>query len=106
MPRVPSDGVVGAARRTLCQICRLVLAVCDGALVPSGLAENIAYSSFQPSPAGLKMPPMNKPSIEIGFLIYPGVTQLDATAPAQVLSRVPGARTHFVWKSLEPVATD
>jgi cyclohexyl-isocyanide hydratase len=49
---------------------------------------------------------MNEPTIHIGFLIYPGVTQLDATGPAQVLARVPGARVHFVWKSIEPVPTD
>lgn len=48
---------------------------------------------------------MTKP-IHIGFLIYPDVTQLDATGPAQVLSRVPGAVIHMVWKTLEPVATD
>lgn len=44
--------------------------------------------------------------ISIGFLIYPGVTQLDATGPAQVLSRVPGATVHMVWKSADPVPTD
>lgn len=48
---------------------------------------------------------MNDP-IHIGFLIYPNVTQLDATGPAQVLSGVPGAVIHMVWKSLDPVATD
>jgi cyclohexyl-isocyanide hydratase len=44
--------------------------------------------------------------IHIGFLIYPGVTQLDATGPAQILSRVPGAVIHMIWKTLEPVPTD
>lgn len=44
--------------------------------------------------------------LEIGFLIYPGMTQLDATAPAQVLSLLPNARVHFVWKTTEPVMTD
>jgi cyclohexyl-isocyanide hydratase len=48
---------------------------------------------------------MNSP-IHIGFLLFPNVTQLDLTGPAQVLSRVPGAKVHLVWKSLEPVATD
>lgn len=45
-------------------------------------------------------------SIHIGFLLYPGVTQLDATGPAQILSRVPGAVIHMIWKSLDPVQTD
>jgi len=44
--------------------------------------------------------------IHIGFLIYPDVTQLDAAGPAQVLSRVPGAIIHMVWKTLDPVETD
>ena len=45
-------------------------------------------------------------SLHIGFLIYPGVTQLDATGPAQVLSRLPNAIIHMVWKDLKPVSTD
>jgi cyclohexyl-isocyanide hydratase len=44
--------------------------------------------------------------IHIGFLLYPGVTQLDATGPAQILSRVPGAVIHMIWRSLDPVQTD
>ena len=43
---------------------------------------------------------------DIGFLLYPGVTQLDVTGPAQILSRVPGAVIHMVWKTTDPVATD
>ena len=48
---------------------------------------------------------MAKP-IHIGFLIYPEVTQLDVTGPAQILSRVPGAVIHMIWKALDPVQTD
>jgi cyclohexyl-isocyanide hydratase len=44
--------------------------------------------------------------IEIGILLYPNVTQLDATGPAQVLARVPGARLHMIWKTRDPVPTD
>lgn len=46
------------------------------------------------------------PPINIGFLLYPGVTQLDATGPAQVLSRLRGATVHMAWKDLQPVVTD
>ena len=42
----------------------------------------------------------------IGLLLFPQVTQLDLTGPAQVLSRVPGARLHLVWKDTAPVMTD
>jgi cyclohexyl-isocyanide hydratase len=45
-------------------------------------------------------------TIHIGFLLFPNVTQLDLTGPAQVLSRVPGAKVHLVWKDLQPVVTD
>jgi len=48
---------------------------------------------------------MNK-ELQIGFLIYPGVTQLDATGPAQVLSQLPGAQVQMIWKDLQPVSTD
>ena len=44
--------------------------------------------------------------VQIGILLYPNVTQLDATGPAQVLSRVPGAKMHMIWKTLAPVPTD
>jgi cyclohexyl-isocyanide hydratase len=44
--------------------------------------------------------------IEIGFLMFPKVTQLDLTGPLQVLSRLPGARVHLIWKRIEPVPSD
>src|SRR5262252_898479 len=44
--------------------------------------------------------------LQIGILLYPNVTQLDATGPAQVLSRVPGAKMHMIWKTRDPVPTD
>jgi cyclohexyl-isocyanide hydratase len=45
-------------------------------------------------------------SINIGFLLFPNLTQLDLTGPAQVLSRIPDAKIHFIWKTIEPVLTD
>jgi cyclohexyl-isocyanide hydratase len=45
-------------------------------------------------------------TVTIGFLLFPMVTQLDMTGPAQVLARMPGASLHYIWKSPEPVATD
>ena len=44
--------------------------------------------------------------LAIGILIYPNVTQLDATGPDQVLARVPGATLHMIWKTREPIPTD
>jgi len=45
-------------------------------------------------------------TLHIGFLLFPNVTQLDLTGPAQVLSRVPGAQAHLAWKTRDPVPTD
>lgn len=45
-------------------------------------------------------------TLNIGILLFPNVTQLDAMGPAQVLSRLPGAKMHMIWKSRDPVATD
>src|ERR1041384_8796635 len=44
--------------------------------------------------------------IAIGILIYPNLTQLDATGPAQVLARVPGATVHTIWKTRDSIPTD
>jgi cyclohexyl-isocyanide hydratase len=45
-------------------------------------------------------------AIEIGMLLYPGLTQLDLTGPFEVLHRIPGAQVHLLWKNLEPVVAD
>ncbi len=45
-------------------------------------------------------------TLHIGFLVFPKVTQLDLMGPAQVLSRVPGAKVHLAWKAMEPLMTD
>ena len=40
------------------------------------------------------------------FVLFPGITQLDMTGPAQVLGRLPGARVTVAAASLDPVPTD
>jgi cyclohexyl-isocyanide hydratase len=44
--------------------------------------------------------------IKVAFLVYPEVTQLDFTGPAQVLSRLGMAKVDYVWKDMAPVPTD
>ncbi len=44
--------------------------------------------------------------MQIAFLLFPGLTQLDLTGPAQVLSRFPGAKLDLVWKTRDPVMSD
>jgi cyclohexyl-isocyanide hydratase len=42
----------------------------------------------------------------VGFVIFPELTQLDFTGPLQVLARLPGSATHIVAKTAEPVPSD
>ncbi|MEX3895995.1 DJ-1/PfpI family protein [Paraburkholderia sp. BR10954] len=44
-------------------------------------------------------------SLQIGFLVFPKVQQLDLTGPHDVLASVPGATMHLVWKTREPVVS-
>jgi cyclohexyl-isocyanide hydratase len=44
--------------------------------------------------------------LNVGFVLFPKVTQLDLTGPLQVLYRMPGARIHVAAKTAEPVSTD
>lgn len=44
--------------------------------------------------------------VRIGFVLFPNVTQLDFTGPLQVLSRLPGAEIHLIWKRVEPIPSD
>lgn len=44
--------------------------------------------------------------MRIAFLLFPDVTQLDLTGPAQFLSRLPGAKVDLVWEEIAPVPTD
>jgi cyclohexyl-isocyanide hydratase len=45
-------------------------------------------------------------TFNIGFVIFPNLTQLDFTGPLQVLNRMPDAKTWIVAKSLEAVPSD
>ena len=42
----------------------------------------------------------------IGFVIFPDLTQLDFTGPQQVLARLPQSAMHIVAKSIAPVPSD
>lgn len=44
--------------------------------------------------------------LRISFLLFPNVTQLDLTGPAQILSRLGEAQVDLVWKTRDPVPTD
>lgn len=49
---------------------------------------------------------MTQPATTIVFLLFPGITQLDFTAPAQALCRMPGATLVGAAANLGAIATD
>ena len=67
----------------------------------SGPFQYCYLSRYDPRNRGLSMPLFN-----IGFVIFPDLTQLDFTGPLQVLSRLPQSVTHIVAKSAAPVPSD
>jgi cyclohexyl-isocyanide hydratase len=46
------------------------------------------------------------PLFNVGFVIFPHLTQLDFTGPQQVLARLPESAMHIVAKSTAPVPSD
>ncbi|GAB4367594.1 MAG: DJ-1/PfpI family protein [Elainellaceae cyanobacterium] len=44
--------------------------------------------------------------LQIGFLIYPGVIQLDVMGAYQVLAFPPNTQVHLLWKTLSPVVSN
>jgi cyclohexyl-isocyanide hydratase len=44
--------------------------------------------------------------LQIGFLIYPGVIQLDVMGAYQVLDFPPNTKVHLLWKTLSPVTSN
>ncbi len=48
----------------------------------------------------------NPKPFHIVFLLFDGITQLDFTGPAQLLSRIPGAMVHTAAIAIKPVQTD
>lgn len=45
-------------------------------------------------------------TFNVGFVIFPNLTQLDFTGPLQVLARLPGGKTHIAAKTRDPVPSD
>lgn len=44
--------------------------------------------------------------MQIGMVLFPGLTQLDLTGPAEVFARLPGARVWLIGADREPVASE
>lgn len=48
--------------------------------------------------------PPNPPPLQLGMLLYPGMTLLDLAGPQAALGM--HGQTHLLWKTMEPVLTD
>lgn len=44
--------------------------------------------------------------LQIGFVLFPNLTQLDFTGPLQVLHRMPDSTTHILARTRDPVPSD
>ena len=44
--------------------------------------------------------------MNVGFILFPNLTQLDLTGPLQVLHRLPGSTTHILARTRDPVPSD
>jgi cyclohexyl-isocyanide hydratase len=44
--------------------------------------------------------------LNIGFLLFPNLTQLDLTGPYEVLKAVPDAALHLIWKTRGPIQSE
>jgi cyclohexyl-isocyanide hydratase len=45
----------------------------------------------------------NAMTLQIGFLLFPQVQQLDLTGPYDVLASLPDVKVHLIWKDLMPI---
>ena len=50
--------------------------------------------------------PANSAAVKVGFILYPGLTQLDLFGPADVMNRMQGVELKLLWKNLDPVIVD
>ncbi|OUL20809.1 thiamine biosynthesis protein ThiJ [Nostoc sp. 106C] len=48
----------------------------------------------------------NHPSISIGIVLFPNVTQLDFTGPYEVFTKLPNTHLHLLAETLEPIRSD
>ncbi|WP_343552985.1 DJ-1/PfpI family protein [Pantoea sp.] len=44
--------------------------------------------------------------LNIGFLLFPNLTQLDLTGPWEVFARMPNVNNYLIWKNRQPVMSD
>jgi cyclohexyl-isocyanide hydratase len=67
-------------------------------------AEKLSLQSFYNDDTSSNCEIMNP--LQIGFLIYPGIIQLDVMGAYQVLAFPPNTQVHLLWKTLSPVVSN
>jgi cyclohexyl-isocyanide hydratase len=65
-----------------------------------------SWHAWREAGKGLLEAPMSETKIRIGLVLFPNLTQLDLTGPAEVFGRMPGAEVVYLWKTLAPVSSD
>ena len=88
--------------------CSFIRSVPPGARKDEG-AERSCQSAGGPPDAdgfGGRCYNPRMPTLHVGFLLFPRLTQLDLTGPWEVLARVPGVQTHLLARERAPVAAE
>lgn len=49
---------------------------------------------------------MNNDHLQIGVIVFEGMTSLDALGPFEILARTPDSTCHLVWKNRQPLRGD
>ena len=49
---------------------------------------------------------MSEAKTQIGFLLFPRLTQLDLTGPFEAFARLPNSAVYLIWKTLDPITSD
>jgi cyclohexyl-isocyanide hydratase len=49
---------------------------------------------------------MRDPSLNIGLVLFPNLTQLDLTGPFEAFARIPNATVHLVAKTMDAITSD
>jgi hypothetical protein len=74
--------------------------------IATALSACLELALSRPTKTGRATRGADMSSFNIGFVIFPDVTQLDFTGPLQLLSRLPQSAIRVVAKSASPVPSD
>ncbi len=69
----------------------------EEAPIQAGIRDQTAAEGLVPREAD------GEAQLNIGFLIFPLINQIDFTGPFEVLARVPGAVVHVLWRERAPI---